>query len=63
MSKRILKTIVAGLLLLSIPVTMVVASGAEEEPGGPVTVTVWKGSWWGEHAPVVEKPFNYSPET
>jgi multiple sugar transport system substrate-binding protein len=56
MSQRISRLIIVGILLLAVPVLLVFAGGAQETEG-PVTVTVWKGSWWADQAPVVEQAF------
>jgi multiple sugar transport system substrate-binding protein len=59
MNRKFNRVIVVGMLLLAVPLLSVVAGGTQgaRAPEGPVTITVWKGSWWADQAPVVERAF------
>ncbi|MFA5446791.1 MAG: sugar ABC transporter substrate-binding protein [Sphaerochaeta sp.] len=57
--KRQMKLMVMVLVFFVFVIASVGAAGAKEsKPDQPVTVKVWKGSWWNDQAPIVAKAFN-----
>ena len=59
MKKSSLRILIIGLIISVFLTSMLFAAGGRETvTDEPVTVRVWKGSWWNDHAPVVEEAFN-----
>ena len=60
MKRKGLRFVMVCMIITIGALSMLMASGAKESvvETSPVTITVWKGSWWNNQAPIVEAAFN-----
>lgn len=58
MKQSMNRLIVTSLILVCLLFTVGAGGVKEQSDAKPVTVRVWKGSWWNDQAPIIEKAFN-----
>lgn len=51
-----LRVLIVGMILIAGPFLLGSVLGAQEQKGSE-TITIWKGSWWADQGPVLEKEF------